>query len=232
MLIGWNLPGAPGTKVQPGPAFAAAQQHLGEGEVVIGVAQLQARWGKEGARTILDTCRTRVFLPGSSDPETLEMASKLCATMAAHERGHVHDTGHAIMTEDMIRQLGQGPGRWHDQEGHPFHPEQVRVLQAARQARRRQGAGDHRDPAQGQQQAEEAGHRDRQPRHPVAEPRVVPAVTRDHRGGGEPAAEHDGRGPGQQRRAPPAQARTAPLYSTTQVAAAIAAVAAMVITHR
>ena len=88
----------------------------------------------------------------------------------------------------------------------PFHPEQVRVLQAARHARCRQGARDHWDPAQGQQRAEEAGHRDRQPRHPVAEPRVVPAVTRDHRGGGEPAAEHDGRGPGEQRRTPPAQA--------------------------
>ncbi len=93
-----------------------------------------------------------------------------------------------------------------DQEGHPFHPERVRVLQAARHARRRQGARDHRDPTQCQQQAEEADHRDRQPRHPVADPRVVPAVTRDHRAGGEPAAEHGSRAPGEQRRGPSAQA--------------------------
>ena len=129
-------------------------------------------------------------------------------------------------------QRGQMTEGHHYQEGHPFHPERVRVLQAARQARCRQGARDHRNPAQGQQRAEEAGHRNRQPRHPVAEPRMVPAMTRDLRRGGEPAAEHDGRDPGQQRRAPPArQARFAPLYSTTQVAAAIAAVPATVIAH-
>src|SRR5262249_44187140 len=72
--------------------------------VVHGVAQLRARWGKDGARTILDACGTKVFLPGSSDPETLEMASKLSGLMAARERGHDHDSRHAVMTEDMIRQ--------------------------------------------------------------------------------------------------------------------------------
>ena len=54
--------------------------------------------------------------------------------------------------------------------------------------------------------AQEADHRDRHPRHPMTEPRVVPAVTGDHRAGGEPAAEHDGRPAGQQRRTPSAQA--------------------------
>jgi type IV secretion system protein VirD4 len=73
--------------------------------VVHGIAQLRARWGKDGARTILDACGTKAFLPGSSDPETLEMASKLSGTMAARERGHEHDTRHPVMTEDMIRQL-------------------------------------------------------------------------------------------------------------------------------
>jgi type IV secretion system protein VirD4 len=73
--------------------------------VVHGVAQLRARWGKDGARTILDACGTKVFLPGSSDPETLEMASKLSGLMVARERGHDHDSRHAVMTEDMIRQL-------------------------------------------------------------------------------------------------------------------------------
>lgn len=73
--------------------------------VVHGVAQLRARWGKEGARTILDACGTKVFLPGSSDPETLEMASRLSGQFAARERGSEHDTRHSVMTEDMIRQL-------------------------------------------------------------------------------------------------------------------------------
>jgi hypothetical protein len=73
--------------------------------VVHGAAQLRTRWGRDGARTILDTCGTKVFLPGLSDPETLEMASKLSGTMAARERGHEHDSRHPVMTEDMIRQL-------------------------------------------------------------------------------------------------------------------------------
>ena len=34
--------------------------------VVHGVAQLRARWGRDGARTILDACGTKVFLPGGS----------------------------------------------------------------------------------------------------------------------------------------------------------------------
>jgi hypothetical protein len=73
--------------------------------VVHGPAQLRTRWGKDGARAILDTCGVKVFLPGLSDPETLEMASKLAGTMAARERGAEHDTRHPIMTEDMIRGL-------------------------------------------------------------------------------------------------------------------------------
>jgi hypothetical protein len=73
--------------------------------VVHGIAQLRSRWGKDGARTILDTCGTKVFLPGISDPETLEMASRLSGLMAARERGHEHDSRHAVMAEDMIRQL-------------------------------------------------------------------------------------------------------------------------------
>ena len=61
--------------------------------------------GPGRARAILDTCGTKVFLPGLSDPETLEMASKLSGTTAARERGHEHESRHPVMTEDMIRQL-------------------------------------------------------------------------------------------------------------------------------
>jgi type IV secretion system protein VirD4 len=73
--------------------------------VVHGVAQLRARWGADGARTILDACGTKVFLPGCSDPETLEMASRLSGSFAGRERGSEFDTRHPVMTEDMIRQL-------------------------------------------------------------------------------------------------------------------------------
>jgi hypothetical protein len=73
--------------------------------VVHGPAQLRTRWGRDGARAILDTCGTKVFLPGLSDPETLEMASKLAGTTAGRERGAEHDTRHPVMTEDMIRAL-------------------------------------------------------------------------------------------------------------------------------
>jgi hypothetical protein len=137
------------------------------------------------------------------------MPNALCHRAARRPvpRASLYATSGAAMPAAMSQgeQRGQLAEGHHDQEDHPFHPEQVRVLQAARQARCRQGPRDHRNPAQGQQRAEEAGHRNRQPGHPVTEPGVVPAMTRDHRGGGEPAAEHDGRGPGQQRRAPPAQ---------------------------
>jgi hypothetical protein len=73
--------------------------------VVHGIAQLRARWGNDGARTILDACGTKVFLPGGSDPETLDMASRLAGDFAARERGSEFDTRHPVMTEDMIRQL-------------------------------------------------------------------------------------------------------------------------------
>ncbi len=111
--------------------------------VVHGAAQLRTRWGRDGARAILDTCGTKVFLPGLSDPETLEMASKLSGTMAARERGHEHESRHPVMTEDMIRQLpvrrdgtgyafilrnglspviGRPPVIWHPAAGHRAGP--------------------------------------------------------------------------------------------------------------
>ena len=73
--------------------------------VVHGAAQLRTRWGRDGARAILDTGSIKVFLPGMSDPETLEMGSTLSGTMAARERGHDHDSRHPVMTEDMISRL-------------------------------------------------------------------------------------------------------------------------------
>jgi hypothetical protein len=73
--------------------------------VVHGAAQLRTRWGRDGARAILDTTSVKVLLPGISDPETLETGSTLAGTMAARERGHEHDSRHPVMTEDMISRL-------------------------------------------------------------------------------------------------------------------------------
>lgn len=73
--------------------------------VVHGAAQMRTRWGKDGAQVILDTCGTKMLLPGISDPETLEIASKLSGEMAARERGQEHDSRHPVMTQDMIRRL-------------------------------------------------------------------------------------------------------------------------------
>jgi hypothetical protein len=52
-----------------------------------------------------DACGTKVFLPGGSDQETLQMASRLSGSFPARERGADFDTRHPVMTEDMIRQL-------------------------------------------------------------------------------------------------------------------------------
>jgi len=73
--------------------------------VVHGAAQLRARWGRDGARTILDTASVKVFLPGISDPETLETGSRLADTIAARERGHQHESRHPVMNEAMISRL-------------------------------------------------------------------------------------------------------------------------------
>jgi hypothetical protein len=73
--------------------------------VVHGAAQLRTRWGRDGARAILDTASVKVFLPGISDPETLELGAKLAGDLAARERGHQHESRHPVMTEDMISRL-------------------------------------------------------------------------------------------------------------------------------
>jgi hypothetical protein len=77
-------------------------------------------------------------------------------------------------------QMTEGHG---DQERHPGHPERVREHETAHHARSRQGARRHRDPAERQQRAQEAGHRDRHPRHLVAERSAPPYSTTQVRAG-------------------------------------------------
>ena len=85
--------------------------------VAHGEAQLRSRWGQNGARIILDTSGAKIWLPGISDPATLDTASMLCGTTAMKEvqdwrarREHQPDyfSRQPIMTPEMVRQL---PGR-------------------------------------------------------------------------------------------------------------------------
>jgi hypothetical protein len=77
--------------------------------VVHGEAQLASRWGDHGRRIILDTCGVKALLPGVSDPQTLEMASRLCGRAAFREHGQDHLSRHPVMDEDMIRELPDRP---------------------------------------------------------------------------------------------------------------------------
>jgi hypothetical protein len=56
----------------------------------------------------MDTSGAKIWLPGISDPATLEAASTLCGTAAFRERGQDHHSRHPVMTPDMVRQLLPG----------------------------------------------------------------------------------------------------------------------------
>jgi type IV secretion system protein VirD4 len=76
--------------------------------VVHGEAQLADRWGDHGRQVVLDTSSVKVFLPGITDPTTLQTASTLCGQASWKLRGQDHATRHDIATPDMIRQLPAG----------------------------------------------------------------------------------------------------------------------------
>lgn len=76
--------------------------------VVHGEAQLASRWKDHGKQIIEDTCGVKALLPGVSDPNTLEMASRLCGRAAFREHGQDHLSRHPVMDEDMIRELPAG----------------------------------------------------------------------------------------------------------------------------
>jgi type IV secretory pathway TraG/TraD family ATPase VirD4 len=100
------------TQICPVPVPSWLADSGGKGIQIItvahGEAQLRSRWGKDGARVILDTSGAKIWLPGVSDPGTLEMASKLCGTTAVKEHGEERHTRHPVMTPEMIRQLPDG----------------------------------------------------------------------------------------------------------------------------
>ncbi|MGH3190120.1 MAG: type IV secretory system conjugative DNA transfer family protein [Streptosporangiaceae bacterium] len=76
--------------------------------VVHGEAQLAERWGDHGRQVVLDMSSVKVFLPGITDPTTLQTASTLCGQASWKLRGHDHATRHDVATPDMIRQLPAG----------------------------------------------------------------------------------------------------------------------------
>ena len=100
------------TQICPVPVPSWLADSGGKGIQIItvahGEAQLRARWGGDGARVIMDTSGAKIWLPGISDPATLEAASTLCGTAAMREHGQDHHTRHPVMTPEMIRQLPAG----------------------------------------------------------------------------------------------------------------------------
>lgn len=69
-----------------------------------GDAQLRERWGKDGARIILDTHSVKLLLPAISDTDSLQAASKLAGEFTQKQRDDKHGN-HPVVTEAMIRQL-------------------------------------------------------------------------------------------------------------------------------
>ncbi len=100
------------TQICPVPVPSWLADSGGKGIQIItvahGEAQLRARWGRDGARVIMDTSGAKIWLPGISDPAALEAASTLCGTAAMREHGQDHHTRHPVMTPEMIRQLPAG----------------------------------------------------------------------------------------------------------------------------
>jgi type IV secretion system protein VirD4 len=100
------------TQICPVPVPSWLADSGGKGIQIItvahGEAQLRSRWGREGARVILDTSGAKIWLPGTSDPDTLQAASMLCGTAALKEQGQDFHSRHPVMTPEMIRQLPAG----------------------------------------------------------------------------------------------------------------------------
>jgi type IV secretory pathway TraG/TraD family ATPase VirD4 len=97
------------TQICPVPLPEWTADSGGKGIQIIavahGVAQLRARWGPDGAQKILDTCNTKLFLPGVSDPDTLRMVSEIAGEAGLREAGQDVRFRHPIMAPAMIRQL-------------------------------------------------------------------------------------------------------------------------------
>jgi type IV secretion system protein VirD4 len=100
------------TQICPVPLPVWLADSGGKGVQVIAVAhgdaQLASRWKDDGRRIIADTSGVKLLLPGITDIQTLEAASKLCGDAAYREHGQEHLSRHPKMTPDMIRSLPPG----------------------------------------------------------------------------------------------------------------------------
>jgi type IV secretion system protein VirD4 len=98
------------TRICPIPAPALLADSGGRGIMMIlaaqGLAQIEERWGKPAARSVLDTSN-QLYVSGIQDPDTLKMASELCDTATYRMRGR--DNGetadYPVATPGMISSL-------------------------------------------------------------------------------------------------------------------------------
>jgi type IV secretion system protein VirD4 len=100
-------------QVVPGiPAARWAADAGGRGISMVlvahGIAQLEERYGRPGARTIMDCCAAKVVFGGTSDTDTLQMLERLCGQVALREHGHDSHARHPVMAAEMIRELPDG----------------------------------------------------------------------------------------------------------------------------
>ena len=128
------------TQICPVPVPSWLADSGGKGIQIItvahGEAQLRDRWGTNGARIIMDTSGAKIWLPGISDPDTLDAASRLCGTTALKEARTV-DLG----PPGVPRLLRPPPG--HDTRDDPPAPRTARPHHPRRHVPR------HRPPAHG-----------------------------------------------------------------------------------
>jgi type IV secretory pathway TraG/TraD family ATPase VirD4 len=97
------------TRICPIPVPALLADSGGRGITMIiaaqGLAQIEERWSKPAARSVLDTSN-QIYVSGVQDPDTLKMASDLCDTATYRTRGKDGEvTDYPVATPGMIRRL-------------------------------------------------------------------------------------------------------------------------------
>jgi hypothetical protein len=97
------------TRICPIPVPALLADSGGRGIMMIlaaqGLAQIEERWGKPAARSVLDTSN-QLYVSGIQDPDTLKMASDLCDIATYQVRGRKGETAdYPVATPGMISSL-------------------------------------------------------------------------------------------------------------------------------
>ena len=97
------------TRICPIPVPALLADSGGRGIMMIlaaqGLAQIEDRWGKPAARSVLDTSN-QLYVSGIQDPDTLKMASDLCDIATYQVRGRKGETAdYPVATPGMISSL-------------------------------------------------------------------------------------------------------------------------------